>query len=81
MSPQFHETGYGKNFFQSQLPSLIQALEKIGDVHNLLADKDRELSKARERIKALELNILYCSGSCKSGDIATLTPTPPTGGN
>ena len=29
--PQFHETGYGKRFFDGQLPALTRALEKIGD--------------------------------------------------
>ena len=28
--PQFHETGYGKKFFEYQLPKLIKAIEKIG---------------------------------------------------
>lgn len=27
----FHETGYGKRFFDSQLPKLIKALERIAD--------------------------------------------------
>lgn len=29
--PQFHETQYGKRFFESQLPKLIKALERIAD--------------------------------------------------
>ena len=28
---QFHETVYGKRFFDSQLPKLIKALERIAD--------------------------------------------------
>ena len=28
---QFHETGYGRRFFESQLPKLIKALERIAD--------------------------------------------------
>lgn len=28
---QFHETQYGKRFFDSQLPKLIKALERIAD--------------------------------------------------
>ena len=27
--PQFHETMYGKRFFDSQLPALIKVLERI----------------------------------------------------
>lgn len=29
---QFHETIYGKRFFDSQLPALIKALERIAKV-------------------------------------------------
>lgn len=29
--PQFHETGYGRLFFQSQLPDLIKQLTRIAD--------------------------------------------------
>ena len=29
MMAQFHETIYGKRFFDSQLPALIKALERI----------------------------------------------------
>lgn len=29
--PQFHETGYGKRFFDSQLPALIKNLGRIAD--------------------------------------------------
>ena len=29
MMAQFHETMYGKRFFDSQLPALIKALERI----------------------------------------------------
>lgn len=29
--PQFHETMYGKRFFDVQLPKLIKALERIAD--------------------------------------------------
>lgn len=27
--PQFHETGYGRRFFESDLPRLVRALERI----------------------------------------------------
>lgn len=32
MGLQFHETGYGKRFFDSQLPALIKALNRLADV-------------------------------------------------
>lgn len=31
MGLQLHETVYGKNFFEYQLPSLIKALNRIAD--------------------------------------------------
>ena len=33
MGLQFHETGYGKRFFEVQLPSLIKALNRVADVN------------------------------------------------
>jgi hypothetical protein len=43
---QLHETGYGRKFFDRDLPNLIKALNKIGDelerANNL---KEQELSK------------------------------------
>ena len=27
--PQFHETGYGRTFFESRLPSLIKAINRL----------------------------------------------------
>lgn len=29
--PHFHETGYGRKFFEKQLPDLIRAVERIAD--------------------------------------------------
>ncbi len=29
--PAFHETGYGRRFFESDLPRLVKALEVIGE--------------------------------------------------
>ena len=31
MGPQFHETGYGRTFFQSQLPNLIKAFNRLAE--------------------------------------------------
>lgn len=33
MGMQFHETGYGKRFFDQQLPSLIKALNRVADIY------------------------------------------------
>lgn len=33
MGLQFHETGYGKRFFDVQLPSLIKAVERLADAN------------------------------------------------
>lgn len=29
--PQFHETGYGRDFFSHQLPQLIKQLTRVAD--------------------------------------------------
>jgi len=29
--PEFHNTGYGRNFFEGQLPQLIATLDRIAD--------------------------------------------------
>lgn len=42
MGIQFHETGYGKRFFDSQLPALIKALNRIADVKQ--TEKDEALA-------------------------------------
>lgn len=34
MGMQFHETGYGKRFFDQQLPALIKALNRVADVYD-----------------------------------------------
>lgn len=31
MGPQFFETGYGKRFFESQLPELIKSINRLAD--------------------------------------------------
>ena len=33
MGMQFHETGYGKRFFDQQLPALTKALNRVADVY------------------------------------------------
>jgi len=41
--PQFHETGYGRIFFDSQLPRLIAALEKIAaHLETLVASQEKK---------------------------------------
>ena len=42
--PQFHETGYGKKFFQKQLPDLIKAMERIANA----LEEQNELLKEKE---------------------------------
>ena len=38
--PTFHETMYGKRFFDNQLPNLIKTLERIA---NALEDKNKKI--------------------------------------
>jgi hypothetical protein len=41
----FYATGYGRRFFESQLPRLIEALEKIGEEM-----REQRLEQAAERV-------------------------------
>ena len=41
----FHETMYGKRFFDNQLPKLINSLNRIADI---LEDKDKEENKPED---------------------------------
>ncbi len=56
MGPQFHETGYGRTFFQSQLPRLIKAIERLADAieKNNLLPKQFD-GKTKTVFKALDL--------------------------
>ena len=39
---QFHETVYGKRFFDSQLPALIKALERIAKALEKQEEKEKK---------------------------------------
>ena len=45
MGPQFHETGYGRTFFQSQLPNLIKAINRLADA----MEKQNELKEEKKK--------------------------------
>ena len=45
MGPQFHETGYGKTFFQSQLPNLIKAINRLAEA----MEKQNELKEEKKK--------------------------------
>ena len=45
MGPQFHETGYGRTFFQSQLPNLIKAINRLADA----MEKENELKEEEKK--------------------------------
>ena len=42
---QFHETMYGKRFFDSQLPKLIKSLERIADALEKQNENKQEAKK------------------------------------
>lgn len=42
MMPQLHETMYGKRFFDSQLPALIKALERIAKALEKQEEKENK---------------------------------------
>jgi len=45
MGPQFHETGYGRTFFQSQLPNLIKAINRLA----YAMEKQNELKQEEKK--------------------------------
>ena len=45
MEPQFHETGYGRTFFQSQLPNLIKAINRLAEA----MEKQNELKQEEKK--------------------------------
>lgn len=45
MEPQFFQTGYGKMFFESQLPGLIKAINRLADA----VEKQNELTKEEKK--------------------------------
>lgn len=45
MGPQFHETGYGRTFFQAQLPNLIKALNRLAEAIEKQNGNEKEEKK------------------------------------
>ena len=45
----FHETQYGKRFFDSQLPKLIKSLERIADALEKQNENKKEEKKEHDR--------------------------------
>lgn len=56
--PQLHETKYGRKLFESDLPRLIKAMEKIG----------KELERLNDNTEEKEINMDIKSGNLKSFD-------------
>ena len=52
MGPQFHETGYGRTFFQSQLPNLIKAINRLADA----MEKQNELKQEEKKNESCDLS-------------------------
>lgn len=55
MGLQFHETVYGKRFFDSQLPALIKALNRLADIKQAEIFKPFKLADeaTRKRLQAV----------------------------
>lgn len=50
MGPQFFQTGYGKRFFDSQLPKLIGAINRLADaVEKQNEVKEEEKTNEKEK--------------------------------
>lgn len=60
MGFQLHETMYGKNFFEHQLPALIRAINRLADV-----DEKRQ---AAEPAAVMKSNTVYLIDSIRVTD-------------
>lgn len=63
MGLQFYETGYGKRFFDVQLPSLIKALNRVADVN------EKQLTE--EPVAQTTANMVYVCYEENSHELAT----------
>lgn len=63
MGLQFYETGYGKRFFDVQLPSLIKALDRLAEA--------KESKQASEPLAAITTNMVYVCYEENSHELAT----------
>lgn len=55
--PQFHETGYGRAFFQAQLPQLINTLSAIGSELKRGNDLKEQKATATSTLSAFKLDV------------------------
>lgn len=62
MGLQFHETGYGKRFFDAQLPSLIKAINRLADIN----EKQQTVEPAAE----ITANMVYVCYEENSNELA-----------
>lgn len=57
--PQFHETGYGRRFFEAQLPDLIKSIEKIGYELEAARKQPEPDDTPPQELKETAASILY----------------------
>lgn len=56
--PQFHETGYGKRYYEHQLPEVIDQLKRIADALELLTKpKEAKEPKVKKPKSPFELSM------------------------
>lgn len=48
MGPEFYQTGYGKRFFELQLPSLIKAIDRLADAVEKQNEKEEKRNAQAE---------------------------------
>jgi hypothetical protein len=57
--PDFHRTAIGKKFYESDLPSLVNALEKVAkqmEIQNIREEKKFKLDEKIMKLKLKNLN-------------------------
>jgi hypothetical protein len=53
--PEFHETGYGKRFFEAQLPKLIREIGRVADELGKLVGMAEDLTTGHLAVEGKKL--------------------------
>lgn len=48
MGPEFYQTGYGKSFFELQLPGLIKAIDRLAEAVEKQNEKEEKRNAQAE---------------------------------
>jgi len=66
MGTEFHNTGYGKNFFDRQLPALIQSINRLADMTEQMVELQKNSPKPPRMFLCYEENSSELARECGS---------------